>query len=168
MTLELVRLCRTCGERPSGRYFNCKRCRENDYKKPCPEEGCSNLKSRNSKRCAECRGKLRGPDHPAWRGGRIEGGDGYIRVYVPDHPKANMGRYITEHMHVMEQALGRHLRSTTRTAIEGTTGWRTWSYGYPVNLLASGLPTFWPGLTKSSSSTDTRSCLQHDRGSAPG
>lgn len=63
--------------------------------------------------------------HPEWRGGRIVGKNGYIRVYCPDHPslvpknqrrmeKANGGYYrknvyVWEHRLVMEEKLGRFL-----------------------------------------------------------
>lgn len=43
------------------------------------------------------------------RKGRKDHGDGYIMVYVPDHPGADRTGYIMEHRHVMEQHLGRHL-----------------------------------------------------------
>lgn len=35
--------------------------------------------------------------------------DGYVRVFCPDDPRANMGRYMKEHILVMEQMLGRQL-----------------------------------------------------------
>ena len=34
---------------------------------------------------------------------------GYVRVYCPDHPKANTGGYVYEHRLIMEGILGRHL-----------------------------------------------------------
>lgn len=35
--------------------------------------------------------------------------DGYVRIYMPEHPRAVNGRYVLEHIHVMEQKLGRYL-----------------------------------------------------------
>ena len=55
-----------------------------------------------------------GNQNPAWRGGRKIRKDGYILVYVPDHPHAisdGAGKrtYILEHRLVMEQYIGRYL-----------------------------------------------------------
>lgn len=50
-----------------------------------------------------------GPAHSAWKGGRVKLKDGYIRVYKPDHPRATNGRYVLEHVLVMEEKLGRYL-----------------------------------------------------------
>lgn len=35
--------------------------------------------------------------------------DGYVRIYMPDHPNALNGRYVKEHRLVMESMLGRYL-----------------------------------------------------------
>lgn len=35
--------------------------------------------------------------------------DGYVRVYAPWHPRCVNGRYVLEHILVMEDMLGRHL-----------------------------------------------------------
>lgn len=37
-------------------------------------------------------------------------GDGYIAVYVPDHPYANKSGYVMEHRLIMEEHIGRYLR----------------------------------------------------------
>ena len=56
-----------------------------------------------------------GNQSPAWNGGRKVRNDGYIFVYVPDHPFAiSSGRdrrrvYVLEHRIVMEQHLHRYL-----------------------------------------------------------
>lgn len=49
--------------------------------------------------------------HPSWKGGITESTDGYLREYAPEHPKANMGRYVKQHVLVMERHLGRYVRS---------------------------------------------------------
>lgn len=53
---------------------------------------------------------LRGPDHPAWTGGRNINSQGYVRIHLPDHPAARKG-YVFEHRLVAEKRLGRYLRS---------------------------------------------------------
>lgn len=60
-------------------------------------------------RCEHFKGKSF--NNPHWRGGRKEAKDGYIHVYCPDHPKAIDGKYVYEHHLVMEERIGRYLRS---------------------------------------------------------
>lgn len=53
--------------------------------------------------------------HPNWKGGRTTDKDGYVLIYMPDHPRARrLGRreprYVLEHILVMEEKLGRPLR----------------------------------------------------------
>jgi hypothetical protein len=63
----------------------------------------------SSSLCAPCRRKKVGPEHGAWKGGLVRDKQGYIREYVPDHPRANMRRYVKQHHLVMERRLGRYL-----------------------------------------------------------
>ncbi len=57
----------------------------------------------------------RGPTHHNWRGGRYRNKDGYIMVLAPSHPsvqgKGSSRQYVLEHRLVMEQKLGRPLKS---------------------------------------------------------
>jgi hypothetical protein len=61
------------------------------------------------------RGPRGGPGHPNWRGGRRLDKDGYVMVWVADHPNPRRpagrksGGYVLEHRLVMEAHLGRHL-----------------------------------------------------------
>lgn len=55
-----------------------------------------------------CAGRLRGRQN--FRGGRIER-DGYILLYMPDHPSADQKGYVREHRVVAEQIAGRRLTS---------------------------------------------------------
>jgi hypothetical protein len=48
--------------------------------------------------------------NPAWKGGRVERGDGYIGILQHEHPSANNKGYVMEHRVVMEKHLGRYLR----------------------------------------------------------
>lgn len=52
-----------------------------------------------------------GKKHWHWKGGTFEDGNGYRRVSMPEHPEADMNGYVLEHRLVMEQKLGRRLRS---------------------------------------------------------
>ena len=53
----------------------------------------------------------RGPGGPMWKGGRNLDGSGYVRLWKPDHPDSNCKGYMQEHRLVMEQILGRRLKS---------------------------------------------------------
>jgi hypothetical protein len=45
-----------------------------------------------------------GDKNPSWKGGRTEHSDGYIYVYVPEHPFSSNG-YVFEHRLIMEKWL---------------------------------------------------------------
>jgi hypothetical protein len=47
-------------------------------------------------------------DHPGWKGGKSMR-NGYVTVYMPDHPSASTSGQVLEHRLVMEQVLGRPL-----------------------------------------------------------
>jgi hypothetical protein len=49
-----------------------------------------------------------GPRNSQWKGGKTTC-DGYILILRRDHPNANLGGYVREHILVAERALGRHL-----------------------------------------------------------
>lgn len=51
----------------------------------------------------------KGDQHPAWKGGRVVRGDGYVALRMPDHPDADVKGYISEHRFVAEQKIGRRL-----------------------------------------------------------
>ena len=79
-----------------------------DRKDACPD--CGKPKGIRAARCRPCRDIFAvGENHGCWKGGRIIDGDGYVRLYTPDDPRANMGRYMKEHILVMEAHLGRLL-----------------------------------------------------------
>jgi len=57
-------------------------------------------------------GKRMGKDNPAWKGGRIKSGNGYIYIYQPKHPaghKFGISNYVAEHRLVMEKHIDRYL-----------------------------------------------------------
>lgn len=77
-------------------------------KDTCSE--CGNEKWKRSEVCRSCHDKRAvGVNHPAWKGGRVIDGHGYVRIYTPDDPRANCGRYMKEHILIMEGVLGRQL-----------------------------------------------------------
>ncbi|EJO5346403.1 HNH endonuclease [Clostridium botulinum] len=45
-----------------------------------------------------------------WGGHKKIRSDGYISVYMPEHPHANKEGYVMEHRLVMEKVLGRYIR----------------------------------------------------------
>jgi len=52
-----------------------------------------------------------GPANGNWKGGRVKRkNDGYIRVWLPDHPEADGDGYVFEHRLIAERALGRYLK----------------------------------------------------------
>jgi len=64
----------------------------------------------------ECRKKfmsicVKGAKNPNWKGGKNNSSHGYILIYYPNHPRAVTRNYIYEHILVMEEHLGRYLKS---------------------------------------------------------
>lgn len=60
-------------------------------------------------RKAAKRNQLR-ENNSSWQGGRrIE--NGYVQIYMPEHPKAKPNGYVYEHTYIAEQMLGRPLKS---------------------------------------------------------
>ena len=51
-----------------------------------------------------------GDKHWHWKGGRrLNKSNGYMEVYMPDHPNANYKKLVYEHRLVMEKTIGRFL-----------------------------------------------------------
>lgn len=49
----------------------------------------------------------KGKEHPAWKGGKVDKGDGRIGIWKPEHPRADKQGYVYEHTLVMENKIGR-------------------------------------------------------------
>lgn len=49
-----------------------------------------------------------GPNNANWKGGHRFSTEGYIKLYMPEHPHA-ISNFVYEHRYVMEQHLGRYL-----------------------------------------------------------
>jgi hypothetical protein len=99
-----TRTCAECGRsyEPSSRHLRCPACRSRDS---C---ACGGTKQGRSATCARCR-TVAGTSNGNWNGGRTRHKAGYVMVWAPSHPRAGKGRYVFEHILVMEQVLGRHL-----------------------------------------------------------
>lgn len=105
--------CAECGGAPRyGRYAVCASCRNTRRRSGggvCPE--CRGRMASTSEMCRQCRDRTAiGERHGCWKGGRVLLGDGYVRAYAPEHPHAVNGRYVLEHVLVMEAHVGRILR----------------------------------------------------------
>jgi hypothetical protein len=62
------------------------------------------MKACCSKECARLR--QRGPLNSAWKGGRQIESNGYVRVWMPSHPRADKNGTVLEHLLVAQAALG--------------------------------------------------------------
>jgi hypothetical protein len=54
-------------------------------------------------------GNPKGERASRWKGGRSYNGSGYVRIFMPDHPRAGSQKYVREHILIAECALGRYL-----------------------------------------------------------
>ena len=57
---------------------------------------------------------VKGPRHPAWRGGRSRDARGRMMIHRPDHPRAQRNGYVSESILIMEEVLGRPLAKDER------------------------------------------------------
>ena len=55
------------------------------------------------------KGVQAGEKHWNWKGGRQTSGNGYIYIYLPEHPESDSRGRVYEHRIVMEKALNRFL-----------------------------------------------------------
>lgn len=100
-----MKQCVDCNKefKPSSRHVRCTPCRKRKYKKPCPS--CGDLIQKTSSTCRNCCSQV-GENNGNWKNGSTTHKKGYIRRLVDDHPR---GRYVFEHILVMEEHLGRYL-----------------------------------------------------------
>jgi hypothetical protein len=54
----------------------------------------------------------KGARHNRWKGGRNYDGQGYIKIWNPEHPFCNNHGYVLEHRLIMEKYLGRYLNES--------------------------------------------------------
>ena len=82
----------------------------------CPK--CGGKKDYYAAACRKCAtykkphlGKS-GPEHPCWKGGQRVDRDGYIRLYLPNHPWPRRGGYVLAHVAAMEISIGRRIKQS--------------------------------------------------------
>lgn len=51
--------------------------------------------------------KCAGSSHHSWKGGRVEKGDGYVGVWMPEHERADNRGYVYEHTLIISDVIGR-------------------------------------------------------------
>jgi len=54
---------------------------------------------------------MKGSNHPGWKGGTTNLGDGYTGIWKPEHPRSTKGGYVKEHRLVIENDIGRFLNT---------------------------------------------------------
>ena len=97
-------------ETASHPHAQCDACRVPKY--PCP--GCGKIIRKTSASCWDCRVEI-GSSNGNWHGGKTRHSSGYPMLHVPDHPRAKSNRgYVFEHILIMEDLLGRHLKATEK------------------------------------------------------
>lgn len=77
---------------------------------------CGGKKGYYARTCQKCAPPrpgwpgVKGPAHPAWKGGTMVDDDGYLKRYDPGHPFPRRGGYVYEHVRLMELHIGRRLQ----------------------------------------------------------
>lgn len=51
-----------------------------------------------------------GDKNPKWNGGRKVRGDGYVQIWLPEHPRASKEGYVMEHVVAMGEVLNRTIK----------------------------------------------------------
>lgn len=108
------------GEKKKGRELEFKDRKRTYIWAACPDCGkerwvCFRLRGKGSTfRCQPCAAKrLRGENHPTWKGGKVKHSEGYINIKVfPDDfffAMASKSGYVAEHRLVMAKSLHRCL-----------------------------------------------------------
>lgn len=134
---KIERTCRRCGKKfkifkgevkEQGNYCSheCQRGFPN-VKLKCHQCGkefvrCFSLLNKNNFCSQECYQQAQiGNVSPAWNGGRTID-NGYICIWIPEHPNSDSKGYVREHRLVMEEKIGRYLkRSEVVHHIDGDT-----------------------------------------------
>ena len=68
------------------------------------------MKNHNIKARVAAKRDQRGEKNSSWKGGKRISEQGYVEIYLPNHPKAKPNGYVREHMLIAEQMLGRSLK----------------------------------------------------------
>ncbi len=90
---------------------SCNRGKDNPMYGVCRKgHGLGRKLSEETKRKIGEKSKLRRREKSSqWKGGQFTDGDGYIRVLMPEHPRANNNGYVRRSHLVAEKILGRYL-----------------------------------------------------------
>lgn len=59
--------------------------------------------------------KPTGEDSWSWKGGRRINADGYVELFIPNHPRTRANGYVFEHIIILEKKIGRSLLSGEET-----------------------------------------------------
>lgn len=78
------------------------------YQKKNPQYRITAIK--NLEKGKEKRKEMMGEKSPNWKGGRLKQ-NGYIKVWVKNHPYADRKHYVPEHRLLIEKRLKRYLKS---------------------------------------------------------
>lgn len=99
-----TRVCTECGRtfQPSSGHLRCPSCRSHNL---C---ACGARKQYQAAVCAACYTQT-GASNNHWKGGKTWHKKGYLMAWAPGHPRASNGKYVFEHVLVMEEMLGRYL-----------------------------------------------------------
>lgn len=89
--------------------YECSSCQHERAKHPCSR--CGVPVDRRAEVCRPCWGAEHSGDRStSWKGGKTRHKvHGYVRVKMPDHPRAGSDGYVREHILVMEERIGRFL-----------------------------------------------------------
>jgi hypothetical protein len=97
------------------RIYICEQCKRNYYPSNrglvhhfCSQK-CYALSRIGIKRPEQSK-RMRGKNNFNWKGGRRKDKDGYILIYIPQHPNCDINGYVREHRLVMEKKMGRYLK----------------------------------------------------------
>ena len=88
----------------------CKTCRNEFILTPAQKWQLKMKPNKNTFCSADCYSEFKkGSGNPKWRGGRTTT-DGYVYIYMPNHPYAVKKGYVCEHRLIMEKHIGRYLK----------------------------------------------------------
>jgi len=91
--------------------FVCTHCGEIFFRMPMAKARFCSKSCANKYNAKHQSRTKRGPGSHNWKGGRVVDSNGYIKIWMKDHPCCSQKGYVLEHRLVMEQHMGRRLSS---------------------------------------------------------
>ncbi len=67
------------------------------------------ISTQTKKILSENSARLSGKNHPNWKGGRRVHCNGYVWLFIPEHPYKSAQGYVLEHRVIMEKYIGRNI-----------------------------------------------------------